>query len=208
MGTSERRQREFGKLRTKILNTARMLFIEHGYDAVTMRAIAKKIEYSPTTIYLHFKDKESLIQELCTQDFLTLAKSFQRIARVADPIERLRQIGRAYTDFGQRNPNHYRLMFMTPHPPFEPDKKHVEKGNPEQDAYAFLKYTIAEGIRVGRFRKGVVDVELVAQTIWAGIHGVVALEIAKCNDHWVDWRSVKKRVEAMTDVLVAGFTKP
>jgi AcrR family transcriptional regulator len=208
VGTSERRQREFEKLRTKILNTARMLFIEHGYDAVTMRAIAKKIEYSPTTIYLHFKDKESLIQELCTQDFLTLAKAFQRIARVPDPIERLRQIGRAYADFGLRNPNHYRLMFMTPHPPFEPDTKDVEKGNPEQDAYAFLKYSIAEGIRAGRFRKGIADVELIAQTVWAGIHGVVSLEIAKCNDAWVDWRTMKKRVESMVDVLIAGLTKP
>jgi AcrR family transcriptional regulator len=207
MGTTERRRREFAKLRTRILNAARMLFIEHGYEAVTMRAVAKKIEYSPTTIYLHFKDKESLIQELCTQDFLTLAKGFNRIARVADPIERLRQIGRAYAEFGQRHPNHYRLMFMTPHPPFEPDEKDVQKGNPEQDAYAFLKYTIAEGIRTKRFRAGFTDVELLAQTHWAGIHGVVSLEIAKCNDDWVDWRSAKKRIDTMIDVLIHGMTK-
>jgi AcrR family transcriptional regulator len=208
VGTIERRQRELGKLRTKILNAARMLFIEHGYDAVTMRAVAKKIEYSPTTIYLHFKDKESLIQELCTLDFLTLARAFQRIARVADPVERLRQIGRAYADFGQHHPNHYRLMFMTPHPAFDPDEKDVEKGNPEQDAYAFLKYTIAEGVRAKRYRTGVADVELIAQTVWAGIHGVIALEIAKSHDPWVEWRSVKKRIDSMIETLVRGLTKP
>ncbi|HKQ30052.1 MAG TPA: TetR/AcrR family transcriptional regulator, partial [Burkholderiales bacterium] len=169
-------------MRTRILNAARMLFVEYGYDAVTMRAIAKKIEYSPTTIYLHFKDKEDLIQELCTQDFLALSRSFQRIARVADPVERLRRLGRAYAEFGLRNPNHYRLMFMTPHPPFGPDEKDVEKGNPEQDGYAFLKYTIAECMRTKRFRSGMTDVELIAQTHWAGIHGVISLEIAKRND--------------------------
>jgi AcrR family transcriptional regulator len=207
MGTSERRRREFAKLKTKILNAARMLFVERGYDAVTMRAVAKKIEYSPTAIYLHFKDKESLIQELCTQDFLSLAKGFQRIARVSDPVERLRRIGRAYSEFGLQHPNHYRLMFMTPHPPFDPSEKDVEKGNPEQDGYAFLKYTIADCVRERRFRAGMTDVELIAQTHWAGIHGVISLEIAKCNDDWVDWRSVKKRIELMIDVLIRGLEK-
>jgi len=207
VSTAERRRREFRKLRTRILNAARAMFIEHGYEAVTMRAIAKKIEYSPTTIYLHFKDKESLIQELCTQDFLALSRSFQRIARVADPVERLSRLGRAYSEFGLSNPNHYRLMFMTPHPSFEPDAKDVEKGNPEQDGYAFLKYTIAECVRTKRFRAGMTDVELIAQTHWAGIHGVISLEIAKCNDDWVDWRSVKKRIETMIDVLVRGLSK-
>lgn len=208
MGISERRRRESLRLRQKILNAARDLFAAHGYDAVTMRAIAKKIEYSPTAIYSHFQDKEALINELCSTDFMALASGFQQIGRVADPIERLRKIGRAYAEFGVKYTNHYRVMFMTPHPAFEPDEKAIEHGNPEQDAYAMLKATIAEGIKAKRYRAGIRDADLVAQTVWAGIHGVISLEIAKAHDPWVDWRPVKKRVDGMIDVLIQGLTKP
>jgi AcrR family transcriptional regulator len=207
MGTTPRRQRDYTRLHAKILNAARALFVERGYENCPMRAIARKIGYSATTIYLHFKDKESLIQELCTQDFLTLSQAFQRIARVADPIERLRRTGLAYAEFGLRNPNHYRLMFMTPHPAFEPESTEVEKGNPQKDAYAFLTHTVAECVRSGRLRPGLTDVELIAQTVWAGVHGAVSLGIAKGDDPWVKWRTANKRVALMIEVLVNGLTK-
>lgn len=208
MGISERRQRESAVLRQKILNAARDLFAAHGYEAVTMREIARKIEYSPTAIYSHFKDKEALINELCTLDFTILSRGFQQVGRVADPVERLRKIGRAYADFGLHYTNHYRVMFMTPHPAFDPDEKAIEKGNPEEDAYAMLKSTVIAGIKAKRFRAGVKDADLVAQTVWAGIHGVISLEIAKSQDDWVDWRPVKKRIDNMLDILILGFTKP
>ncbi|HTD61922.1 MAG TPA: helix-turn-helix domain-containing protein, partial [Gemmatimonadaceae bacterium] len=66
---NDRREREKIAIRTKILDAARELFAEHGYDAVTMRTIAEKIEYTPTAIYYHFKDKDALIRELCDMDW-------------------------------------------------------------------------------------------------------------------------------------------
>ena len=207
MGTSERRRREQARMRSKILNAARSLFVGHGYDAVTMREIAKKIEYSPTAIYAHFADKETLMRDLCTADFQALTRAVQHIARVPDPITRLRRIGQAYAEFGLRNPNHYRLMFMTPHPAMEPDPADIEKGNPEQDGYALLKATVAAGVQARRYRARVTDIELIAQTVWAGIHGAVSLEIAKSHDPWVDWRPAKKRIDFIIDVLIKGLTK-
>ncbi len=81
MGTVERREREKQELRTRILDAARELFAELGYEAVTMRKIAERIEYSPTAIYFHFKDKDALMRELCEMDFSTLAQQFRTIAR-------------------------------------------------------------------------------------------------------------------------------
>ncbi len=207
MGSTERRRRENAQLRQKILDVARDLFAAQGYEAVTMREIGRKIEYSPTAIYSHFKDKDALINELCTVDFIALSNGFQHIGRVADPVEKLRKIGRAYAEFGLKHPNHYRVMFMTLHPDVRPDKQYVEKGNPDQDAYAMLRDAIAEGIKAKRYRAGVNDAALVAQTVWAGIHGVISLEIVKSHDDWVDWRPVKKRINSMIDFLIAGFTK-
>ena len=60
-----------------------------------MRQVAEKIEYSPTAIYVHFADKQELFHELCNEDFARLAAEFQRSVDVADPLERIKQIGRS-----------------------------------------------------------------------------------------------------------------
>jgi AcrR family transcriptional regulator len=205
LGTKERRERERAEIREKIMEAARELFVREGYEAVSMRKIADRIEYSPTAIYFHFKDKEAVMRELCEADFLTLAQEFVEIANVADPVERLRATGLAYADFALSHPNHYRLMFMTPHPHHEEDKVDIHKGNPEEDAYAFLKATVAEAIAAKRLRPELTDADLVAQTMWAGMHGVVPLQIAKAEDPWVDWRNVSERTGLMVDALIRGL---
>jgi AcrR family transcriptional regulator len=208
MGPKQRRERERTEIREKILDAARELFAAEGYEAVTMRGIAQRIEYSPTAIYFHFKDKESLFQELCFTDFLAFAHVFVNIARIADPIERLRQAGLAYVEFALGHPQHYRLMFMTPHPPVDPNQQNlIVRGNPEQDAYAFLRATCAQAVAEHRLRPELEDPELVAQAAWGAIHGVVSLHIAKCNDPWIDWRPVRAVAEATIETLVRGLRR-
>jgi len=209
MGINERREREREEVRGKILDAARDLFARDGYDAVTMRKIAEAIEYSPTAIYLHFKDKDTLVRELCVADFDSLARAFQRIAREPDPLERLRKVGLAYADFAVEHPNHYRLMFMTPHPAQTKDDEAaaLRRGNPEADAYAFLAGTIAEAIEKGLVRPELKDPHIVAQAAWAGVHGVISLHVAKCNDPWVDWRPLKKTVALVVDAFSRGIAR-
>ena len=208
MGIQERRQREKEELRDLILDAARELFAERGYDAVTMRGIAERIEYSPTAIYLYFQDKESLIRAICDADFGALAGHFQTIAGIEDPVERIRAIGRAYAGFARSHPNHYRLMFMTPPAPGMPLESELEQGNPEEDAYAFLRLAVEEAIRRGRLRDQFIDPDLVSQVLWAGIHGVVSLRIAKQSDGWLQWRDEQETVEAMIEALLSGVARP
>jgi AcrR family transcriptional regulator len=208
MGSAERREREKEETREKILDAARELFAEQGYEAVTMRKIAERVEYSPTAIYFHFKDKEALMRELCELDFAALAQRFRKIARQKDPIERLRKIGHVYIAFGLEFPNHYRLLFMTPRPPIgNLETTEAKRGNPEEDAYAFLKMTVQEGLDAGRFLPELKDAELLSQTVWAGTHGAISLHIAKHNDDWVEWRPVKKTAELIIDALIRGLTR-
>ncbi len=206
MGVKERREREKSETRDKILDAARELFVTQGYDGVSMRRVAEKIEYSPTAIYVYFADKQQLFHELCQQDYARLAEVFQSSAMSSDPLERIRQIGSTYTEFGVRYPNHYKFMFMTAHPPHEPDEEDREvMGNPEVDAYAFLKWAVQQAIDAGRFRPELQDAELVSQTLWAAVHGVVSLHIAKCSDTWVDWRPIEQRAQLMLDVTLRGL---
>ena len=208
MGVKERREREKSETRDKILDAARELFVTEGYDGVSMRRVAEKIEYSPTAIYVHFSDKEELFRELCRQDFARLQEVMQSPEMPADPVERLREIGRSYIEFGVRFPNHYVFLFMTPHPPHEPDEEDREiMGNPEKDAYAFLRWAVQQAIDAGSLREEIRDAELVSQTLWASAHGVISLNIAKGKDPWVEWRPVADRAQMMLDVTLRGLLR-
>jgi AcrR family transcriptional regulator len=206
MGTRDRRERERQETRARILDAAREMFATLGIEATTMRAIAERIEYTPTAIYHHFRDKDELIFELCHADFQALAQRFARIGRLDDPIERIRRSGLAYAEFGLQNPHHYQIMFMTRTPPHA-HLHEEEHGNPDSDAYAFLRQAVDEGMQQNRFRPEFRHPDELAQILWAGVHGVVSLHIAKGNDAWVEWCDVQLLAEGMVDSLIRGVLR-
>jgi len=202
MGSAERRRRESAETRQRILDAARDLFVENGFEATSMRAIAQRIEYTPTAIYHHFANKETLLTELCSQDFRALAAAFQRIGRVEDPVERLRRIGAAYVEFGLDNPMHYQFMFMTVRPGPGPEEALMD---PSEDAYAFLVGTVEEAIAAGRFRPEYRHPHQVAQILWGALHGLISLRIAKTHDAWVDFHDIRDTAAAAREALLQGM---
>lgn len=208
MSVKERREREKNETRDKILDAARDLFVTNGYEGVSMRKVAEKIEYSPAAIYVHFADKEELFREVCLRDFRAMADYFREAAAEPDPMERLRRSGQMYIEFALSHPNHYRVMFMTPHPEgLEPCDDDETKGNPDMDSYAFLKSCVQDALKQGVFREDLTDPELISQTLWAAVHGLVSLEITKGADKWVDWRPFQQRVQTLMDSLMKGLTR-
>src|SRR4030042_358073 len=106
MGISERKARARKDLRQQILETAEELFVRDGYEKVTMRKIAGRIEYSPTTIYHHFTDKGELFACLLEGYQARLLAVIQEInSREEDPLAALKRGMRAYTEFGLANPS-------------------------------------------------------------------------------------------------------
>lgn len=207
MGVRERREREKDQLREKILDAARRLFVEQGFDAVSMRKIADVIEYSPTAIYLHFKDKESLIFEICRTDFGRMAAMTRELAAIKSPTERIRQMGIGYIRFAVQHPEHYRLMFMTPHKPAPPAEELQHKGDPDQDGYAALVMAVREAMRQKLFKPQYKNAEMLAQVFWAGVHGVASLQITYERDPWFDWTPLDDRIHTMVDALLNGMTR-
>ncbi len=207
MGTKERREREREELRGKILDAARQMFLEEGYDAVSMRRIAEKIEYSPTALYLHFPDKEALFRQICIEDFVGLGKRFAGLAKAADPMARIRKLGEAYVSFALDHPNHYRFLFMTPlpHLPLDEQQERI-KGDPAQDSYALLRATCAEAIEGGGVRPDLTDPDLMAQVCWAGVHGIASLWIDRAEEHWIPMRPARKVVAALLDAMLDGLS--
>src|SRR5258708_2604251 len=108
-----RQEREKQELRQAILAAAGELFLEQGYERFSLRKVAERVGYSPTTIYLYFRDKDDLLFTVVDEGF---ARFGQQLAAAAesqeDPWERIIALGRAYVTFALQNPVYYQLMFM------------------------------------------------------------------------------------------------
>ncbi|MBI5362174.1 MAG: TetR/AcrR family transcriptional regulator [Planctomycetes bacterium] len=197
MASADRRLRERAHVQERILAAARDLFAQHGYEAVTLRRIAAAIEYTPAAIYVHFEDKEDLIRTLCVRDFDELARTFAGLAPITDARARLERIAEEYVRFGLEHPNQYRLMFMNP-ACVKPDEETLQKkGDPMRDGYSFVRQAFEQAIVARKLEPEHTDADLLTQTYWAGLHGLIALEIALASDPWVAWRDVKARVDLL-----------
>ena len=195
------------QLRTLIIDAARDMFVTVGYEAVTMREVAKRIGYSATSIYHHFADREALLRAVCDTDMLALASSLNTVLQITDPVERMNALGMAYAQFALAYPNHYRMMFMTPRDPCSPETSGLQQNNAEQDAYFQLKTVVNDVFKAGKFKPELKDPELIAQTVWAAMHGVCSLQIIMAQDTWVNWRDVSARLQLMQAVMLRGLLR-
>lgn len=179
MTIANRKERQKEELRSKILEVAKELFIERGLEETSIRNIAERIEYSPTTIYLYFKDKDDIFYALHQEGFILLNQYLRVLQNVEDPFERLKAINRAYIDFALENKEFYDLMFISRSPMnalSRDDEKWVE-GN---KAFGALIGTVTECIQKGYF-KGM-DPEILSFTCWSMVHGICALEVrGRCS---------------------------
>ncbi|PYP89689.1 MAG: TetR/AcrR family transcriptional regulator [Blastocatellia bacterium AA13] len=199
MGSKQRREREKESLRREILDAARDLFVKEGYENVSMRRIAEKIDYSPTTIYLYFEDKGDLLFQVSEETFSKLAsKSESLLAEMIDPVVTLKKIERAYVDFGLKYPNHYKVTFIN-RPELRDMSKYYEKSM-GQKAFNLLQQCVAECVRRKKFRR--VDVEAASQALWASVHGITALLITHPKFPWTD---KNKLIDLVIDTMIDGF---
>jgi AcrR family transcriptional regulator len=195
VGIAERRERERTELRRKILDAARELFTSEGYERVTMRRIAQAIEYSPTAIYLHFQDKDALVQALCADEFARLLAALPARAP-ADPVEAIRRLGLAYARFGLAHPNHYRFMFMT-------EKRQHRLSDEGEQAFGLLRAAVERAVAAGRFRTE--DVDTTAQVLWASLHGVVSLLATYQPEQFPHVPAAPDLVERVVENGIRGF---
>ena len=201
MGVRERRARQKKYLRQEILDAASELFVRDGYENVSMRRIAERIEYSPTTIYLYFKDKSELLEQVCRETFGRLVQRLGKIMeQPGDPVERLERGLQAYIEFGLENPHHYRATFMMVLPEGFDDEEMHKEDSPGMQAFAFLTRGLTDCIKAGKMPS--MNVELAAQTVWAGIHGITSLLITHEDFPWIGRDKV---IRSTIDTLVGGL---
>src|SRR5579864_7645114 len=141
-GIKQRREREKEGLREQILDAARTLFVKEGYESVSIRKIADKIEYAPGTIYLYFRDKAEILDRICEETFAKLIVRMHAIEHdTAAPLDKLRRGLRTYIQFGLDNPNHYIVTFIQGQANHEAQAVYQTAG---QKAFACLRQGVQE----------------------------------------------------------------
>lgn len=168
MGTRERRERERADRHQRIIDVARELAEAHGWEAVTVRKLAERIEYSQPVLYSHFAGKAAIVGAVAEQGCVELTVRVRRAAAEATSHdELLRNIATAYLDFATENPARYDAMFvLTTDLTFGLDAPQALR-----DAFASLEVM---------FRDSATGDELGArtETAWAALHGLATLDRA------------------------------
>ena len=99
--------------RTRIMDAARTLFVQEGYQNVSMRQIAKKLDYSHGALYYHFKNKADLFYALVEDHFAMLDQKVDDVMhRDLDDRTKLEQVLLCYLEFGLTHQSHYEIMFL------------------------------------------------------------------------------------------------
>jgi len=176
MGIADRKEREKLEMKRLIMEASMRMFLEVGYEKTSIRNIAEKIEYSPATIYLYYKDKDELLYDLQAQAFEQLFETFKEKATGRSPMKKLEQIAKAYVQFGLEQPDLYDLMFIIRSPM---KKLEREDGSEAWDngasCFNFLLEVIQQAIdqKMIKFK----DRSVAALSIWAMVHGLVSLNV-------------------------------
>ena len=200
MGVQERRAREKEELRQEIMEAARELFVKEGFDNVSMRKIAEKIEYSPTTIYLYFQDKADLLDCIVEETLLALKAKLESLRHRNDLLADLKAGLRAYIEYWTLHPNDFRVAFMTDLRALDPNRA-WRCSTVASSIYASLRNSLLECERGGVLEFQ--DLETASQAIWAAIYGLVCLFIMKPYFPWVDQsRLIDTVVNSAVDSMI------
>lgn len=202
-----RRERERTEMTDRILSEARKMFVRDGYEAVTLRKIAQAIEYSPAAIYQYFKNKQDLVLAIIRADYLDLRDRLGECQTISDPLERITEMARRYAEWGITHPNHYRLL-LTPPPTWAPERQALwQQDNPmfEQGLVFLLNSVVEQGLRAGMLKEKYTDPKLIAATLWAGLHGMVMVEITAQDMGQAMMYTAQNTFEERFNIMVSAF---
>ena len=198
---SARKAKGDGHLRrAEILHAAERIFVNDGYEGATIRKIADEVGVSSTALYMHFRDKDEILQEIVEGAVAALLASNTEISsRPIDAVSRVRQMLEAYMRFGLENPNTYQLAFCARPRVAEPEK-YATVSDLGTRCYQLFKGAVAAIASEGRLRTGTVD--SAAQALWMASHGLVALRIGHSKTVWAPDEEL---ISVMLDGLFHGL---
>jgi AcrR family transcriptional regulator len=197
---SRKKKGEGVQRRAEILETAKQLFVEEGYDATTIRRIATRIGISSTALYVYFADKGAVLAEICNETFAALIHELDAVHRdFSDPSDGLAKALEGYIRFGLAHPNEYELTFI------RRESKELQKDKENDLGFqAFTRFydCVDAVVRAGRTQES--DTRRLTQQLWAGVHGLVVLLLLRPG---YDWGNLDLLIASHVAMLMRGLQK-
>ena len=183
--------------RERLIETAERLFAQRGEGGVSMRLLATELGVSAMTPYRYFKDKDEILAAVRTRGFDNFAEALETaLASSPDPSVSSRRAGEAYVTFAVEHPAAYRLMFEL----YQPTTYlHADLIRAALRARKTMKAHV-----VMLYESGLVegDLERLAHIFWAGVHGLVVLQMSGMLPPEMDFRSLARE---QYQALIRGF---
>ncbi len=196
MTIQDRRARQQSAVRQAILAAARDIARADGWQAVTIRKIADRIEYSTPVIYEHFPNKQGILMALADQGFRLMLECFRQVASSeSDPVQALQRMAAAYWTFAWDYPELYQVMHGLDGIPFgTPDTPHEA-----QELFRLVEHQVT---RLPGYHGAEAAVRADVDLLWASLHGLVVLTM---QGRMAGGRA---RADELLPLLATKFTRP
>lgn len=173
MGFKERRQKSRHEFKAEILAAAMELFAREGYANFSMRKLATRIDHSPTTIYLYFRDKDDLLFHICEDLYATLLQNQQQLlCEGTSPEQALRALFWDYINYSLSNPEQYKVVFFSnPYLYGSPDE-YTQRDTMSLRYWKSVCAVIEQCMQNGVFRP--MNVDTFSIVLWSAVHGLVS----------------------------------
>ncbi len=167
------RERRYFKTKEAILQAARELIAEKGPDGLSLRELARRIDYSPSGLYEYFPSKDDIVNAVCAEGLILLRDYLNRAPADLPPSQRLTEMGLGYMDFAREHPEHFRLIFIH----LSDDQAGQVKTGLEESPYHILSQTVQDAIEAGEISvEDGFSLEEITFSLWALVHGMALLE--------------------------------
>jgi len=200
MGIKERHGREREAVRRAILDAARDLFVSEGYNNVSIRKIAERIEYSPAAIYGYFPSKDDIFFELAEEGFRLLSRPerFHELEAL-DPLARIRTIFWRMYEFSREQPEYFALMFVD---------RSVPRITREYERFAFARDIKA---RIAGYLQDAVDAGALPVTVRPMVAfrlmsmALTGVAVMKLSDRLAPGEDADALARDVLEVMLAGL---
>lgn len=189
------RQRRQERTRQEILQTALSIIMEKGADNLSLREIARRIDYSPAGLYEYFGSKEEIVDAVCNEANERLVNALQAVPPT-QPIETyLFEICVAYLDFARQHTEHFLFLFRNaPAPPTDTPLEAYVEALTTNEAFGVLLRAVERGIQEGAVAPERGTAFEVAYMCWAFMHGMAILQATRLANFPYDFETVDRRV--------------
>jgi AcrR family transcriptional regulator len=191
------REKRQAKTRQEILDAALALISERGPDNFSLRALARRVDYSPAGLYEYFDSKDDIVNAVCEVGDQQLRRYLQDVPAELPTSEYFIELGRAYIQFALHNPQHFMLMFAQ-----GPDAAYEDVAVDE--TYGILLNAVQGAIDAGEIlQRPDLNVHDIAYGLWSLAHGLAIMQLTNLHNIRYDFERADR---AVIETFVRGLS--